>query len=721
MKKQAQEFATARARITKQLADVGYTPPAMDKNFSVDLAEFNAGADDFFRKKYVNDCVTGADQGVAIPISDILNSLRQKSTGSQGTATNDYKVALQNILNSNAMMQDKMDQIKALEATYTDITVTYKDASASRITDTPYNLFMKTIAKCSQKYSADPTFSSKGSSGVAYQTKVNRAKAALQELKSLNDNFTSKIASAVNSQVLNCNGAGVKAGGDNCTEDTLKSSSPDFCIDHASTCANQMQGCYAEANQQVATRKAKMDGLAKTFNANVSAMIARSNQLFESQKAAVTNMTKLIQQRFPGTNFVIPANLFVSTPEMKKDTFGVDLMGDGDLKSILDGQDSMPNKIEGLKKIFADQQKTVDASMDNYYALQQNAMKENAGKWAALSSKCTDAIKTSQKSLADANAQGQAAQAKQDAQVAKFCKKYNSISQNPIGACGKARDLADTTDEISARLTGKAESVTQQYANACDGYMNQSDDLSKAQDCSDLKGTAKKDCEAINHRIATGGTSTKKKSKKSVNLKSLCGSDVNATDKDFFSNLSNQLSDSDKDKLSSVDNLSDALKKSDDLDDNGFLSNIADIVPDKSKGICNQINKSITPPADYDEVENTKKIDDALTALNKKDITDADRKVQNIVLTDANKAKKAADKAKQTSDQIDRLMADLDEVKNPAPLSKDEQAVKLVQDIGEQATGPCDMQASNTNVNKMFQFDLNNHDQSVLGSSGRSQ
>ncbi|MBP9682420.1 MAG: hypothetical protein KBD76_13520, partial [Bacteriovorax sp.] len=139
---QQRDLKTAKARIDKTLMDVGYTAPALDSRFSVDMTDFMAGSNDFFKKKYVNDCVTGADAGVAIPVEDVLKALQQRSTGSQGTARNDYRIALKRILDSDTMITDKMNQIKALEAEYPDMTVTYKDGTQNRVIETPYQLFM---------------------------------------------------------------------------------------------------------------------------------------------------------------------------------------------------------------------------------------------------------------------------------------------------------------------------------------------------------------------------------------------------------------------------------------------------------------------------------------------------------------------------------------------------------------------------------------------------
>ena len=149
-------------------------------------------------------------------------------------------------------------------------------------------------------------------------------------------------------------------------------------------------------------------------------MIARSNSLYEQQKLAVTNITQLIQTKFPGTNFEIPKDMFVPMPEMSKDKYGVEMAGDGDMKSFLDGPNSMPDKIKSLQKMFKDQKQAVSDSIKDYIGLQKEAMEKEKGRWKELADSCKGAIDKSQADIAANNKEGQKNQAELDANVAKF-------------------------------------------------------------------------------------------------------------------------------------------------------------------------------------------------------------------------------------------------------------------------------------------------------------
>jgi hypothetical protein len=746
------EFKTAKARIDKTLKDVGYTAPALDSRFSVDMTDFMAGSNDFFKKKYVNDCVTGAEAGVAIPVEDVLKALQQRSTGSQGTARNDYRIALKRVLDSDTMITDKMNQIKALEAEYPDMTVTYKDGTQNRVIETPYQLFMKTIDKCQQRFTQDDTFSSKGSKGISFQKKVERAREALQELKNLNDSFSSKLTQGILSQVLDCGGSAPKAG--SCTgEDSLKTENPNFCLSHASLCASQIQGCYSEANQQVQKRKSKMENLSKAFNANVASMIARSNALYDQQKAAVTNITKLIQSRFPGTNFELPKDMFVPMPEMKKDTFGVEMAGDGDLKAILEGENSMPAKLEKLKDMFKKQKDNVNKEAGEYIGRQKAAMTRERGRWEDVYKECKSKVESSSAAMAKMNQNGRAEQAKEDQQVDKFCKKFSSISDNPIGACGKAQDLADIAEKVSRRLSSQAISLSEKYAEVCDGFGNESDDLSfQDMDCSNssiypnpkdkLACNQEKDqkSRAFDRKYASG--SGKSGKKPTIPLSALCSSDK-TTDESFIKEAANKMSAEDKEKFKNTTTLAGASDVQ--TSGNYFFSQLKSLIEDqdtKEGTICKHLKDidgfKASTVKDEEKKEKEKAVVEAQTALDKSedDLRDADSNISKLklitnptaddkeslkkaeilkidktaevgknkrILSNAQRDLKTAEtdlasattaqtktdeKKQKSKESLAQLLLEL----TPASPSAYDKKTAEIQEIGEQMTGPCDMQ-----------------------------
>jgi hypothetical protein len=741
-KKQAQEFQLAKDRIAKELSKIGYDLPTMDKNFSVDFGEFLSESKNFFKKTYINNCVTGADKsGIAISTDQILNNLQQRSTGSSGTARDKYRAALQNILNSDAFIEDKLTQIRALEETYKDISITYQSSNGQKVTETPYDLYVKTLEKCEQRYTQDDSNTAHGSNGVSQQKKVERGQALLRELKGLHDNYASNLGTKVLEQVLSCNGETKKSGATCGTAESFDHTGASFCMNHASQCANEVNGCYAEATNQVETRKAKMNALAKTFNANAETMVNRSNQLYNAQKANVMEMVKLIQGRFPGTNFTIPENMFISMPELKKDTYGVDLAADGSMAFM----DDLPKKIDSLKKIFKDQQAKVDAEIDDYIGKQKAAMSSQKERWGQLASECKSQISSVTKDLAKYNSEGQKKQAEQDAKTGMFCKKYADMAENPLGACNGADKLAEEADQISARLTNDALKYTGKFRNVCNMYNNDSKDaipdycldeeaysklsiqkknLCKAQEAAEAK--------RIN---ASLGTDTKKSRRSKISFDSLCkGQSGLKSDKDFIAAAAEKMSAEDKELLKDAKSLKDVMAKIDNLDDStaDFFDGIASYKTDKddNKSVCSQMESiakfdmgdyptETSKLKDYGN-ENKKKYEDEIAAkVAEKDKLAAGADTTAITKQIEELKGKKDDNYANTEKarkkiELNNVFASL----TPPTPTKEEAKVTELSRLGQQVDGTCDAQASNTNTGKNFGASLlQSFDAAILGTA----
>ena len=721
--KQTLEFQISKDRIAKELQNIGYEIPTMDKNFSIDFNEFLSGSSSFFKKTYINDCVTGKDKtGMAISTDQVLNNLQQKSTNSRGTARDKYRAALENILNSDSFIDDKLAQIRALEATYKDISITYQSSSGQRVTETPYDLYVRTIAKCEQRYAQDDTFSANGTSSVSQKKKVERGQALLRELKSLHDNYSSDLSTKVLEQVLNCNGESKKAGSKCASADTLDHSKSGFCMSHANQCANEINGCYAEATNLVEKRKARMNALAATFNANVETMVKRSNQLYDLQKANVMQMIKLIQGRFPGTNFTIPENMFISMPELKKDTYGIDLASDGNMAFM----DDLPKKIDSLKKIFKDQQAQVDKEINDYIEKQKSAMLNQKERWGQLAGQCTSMISSVTKDLAKFNADGQKRQAEQDQKTGIFCKKYAEMTQNPHGACNGADKLAEEADAIAARLTNDALKFTGKFRSTCNQYNNETESTIPAycytEDPKELSSTQNKLCKLTTEADSKKANKSSNKptnSKKNVNFSSLC-KDEKTDDKAFIAAAIEKVSTEDKDFLKDYKTLEEIGRKLDQLDDEAedFFTKMLELRSDKTKPICEQLVKindyTVEKSATKESLK--EKFTENETRINKS-ISEEKAKTPPGDVTALNKELDTAKENLSKQNKKIELNEALASLIKPDPSNEDNKVSDLSR-LGEQVDGSCDAQASNNNMPKDFGSNLlQSFDSAILGTS----
>lgn len=507
------EFKATSARIATQLKEIqpGYTLPAMDKNFSIDTEEFISGAKDYFKKEYINDCVTGKESGVAIPLDKVLEALSQKSTGNGGTARDKYRAALKAIVESDTTIDDKLARIKNLESLYSDITVTYQNNQAQRVTQTPYDLYMQTVAACEQKYTQNNMFSTGSARSVSQQKKVDRAVNLIRDYKNLNDTFTAKLSAAITEKVLSCSGEAKKTGNKACTE-AIKTDSPNFCIAHANECAGEIQACFIEADKQVKVREQKNQLLSKKYNENVAQVVARSNQLYQQQQNTVQSLVGYLQQRFPGTQFDLPKDMFLEAPSLAKGKFGVDLLGGGDQKFL----EELPNKIDKFKEMLTSQTDSIigdNGLFVDYINKQKQAMEEQKQKWAGLADKCDGVYKNSMAQINEMNQKAAEAEAKATAAAGQFCKKFGALKKNPLPNCSKS--LSDLYENV-----GKA--GAEAYVN--DGAL-------------EVAGTLKDLCDEHQAEISEAKKAMKESK---ISYVDLC-TQVKLSDEDFVAALKNKM------------------------------------------------------------------------------------------------------------------------------------------------------------------------------------
>lgn len=728
------EFETSHARIQAELKkQFDYDVPRLDKNFSTDFDEFLTSSKDFFKKQYINGCVTGADKGIAIPVSEILSGMTTKLKGSIGQGyLNDYKNDYKNIMESDLSVDEKRVKLDQLNREKPNIQFTYRNGSG-QISESPYQTFMKTVAKCEEQFVSAP---SSGASATSQQKKIERGQALLREMKTLHDNFASNLGQAVLDKVMNCGGE-IKKAGAACNEETLSHKSDSFCMAQASVCANEIQGCYAEANKHVETRKAKMESLAKTYNANVAIMVARSNQLFEQQKNSVTALTKLIQSRFPGTNFEIPANMFISMPEMKKDAFGIDLANDGNLAYM----DELPKKIDLLKQVFQEQKDKTNDAIGEYIQQQQMAMDREKGKWDKLASECKGNIDTSSRELAKMNNEGLKKQQEMDAKVGNWCRKYSELKDHPNGACDKAKKLSDDADKISAYLTNKARGVTNEFNSVCNEFNNSKED-DKESICFDLASTSDKDdqkkfrdlnCRSI---LAKANAKTDGPKREVLKLGKICDSST-TSDADAFKKLSELSKDeTEKEELKKISSVEDLKKSIEKMSNSSFYEGLVDLT--KGKEVCPTLSAINEDSYDKDESELRvkraadayKRAEEALKAAPapqaapaNQPILDAQADPRIALRKDVNNAKEALEKIEDEEAKKKKSAGKKSELKEllasfyPAPPTTKEIELKKLSDIGQRVDESCNAQASNNMMPKspLGSFDINSYDKARLG------
>lgn len=467
----AYSLQTGKLAADIQAIDPAFNIGNMDGTFADSNATIsNALAN--YKSSTMKKCMAGEDgyslnSGLKIN-RDTINSLISQSSTDGGTASAGYRNAVVKILDNpdvNVTLPIKLQQIQALDKTYRNM-VFNTNVGGQNTTESASQAFAKIAADC------ETFFSQRSSSGVmSPQEKGVRAQTAMQTLKNLHDALGAKVSAAITAKLLHCNGD-KKLSGASCTEASMTpSTSSNFCLDSASSCSQEIQGCYAEVSAKVGLKTAQIKSLGAQYNASAKNMVANANVLFAQQKAAVTGLMAGIHQKFPGMNFVIGGQgesdpLFITDPAMERGTpdFGIDLVAGGNLDTYLN---ELPNKIGNLSKLIDEQMKKSDAEIKDYLNGSSPpgliaSLASQKDKWDTLAGKCKDMIKSSSEAIAKANE----ATTKQNQKNAEFCQKYNALSNSPNPNCAQVQNLTKTMGSV-LNFQGNATSIAADAEAAC--------------------------------------------------------------------------------------------------------------------------------------------------------------------------------------------------------------------------------------------------------------
>lgn len=453
--------------IQRDLAKVGYNISTEDMNgdFNQRMSRFKKGAKEYFMKEAVNNCVNGAGAtGIGLTTDQILNGLRHRRASGSSTTLAAYKTALNNILESDAFIEDKMNAIATLDKKYGvgEVYIQVAGADADSSSMTPYGLYVKQIETCKARVEQDDTFSTSSTMREygSIAERIADAERAMQKAINLEANFLNELTTGIYDRVVNCEG--IQSDASRCDyrnggAEVFATQDPKFCISHATNCATEVTQCYQEADKIVQTKQAKMKALASTFNERVSRLVAQQEFFLNQIKSQVVNDAEFIKRFIPGSLYSFPDDLFIDMPEeaMVND-YGVALRGGGNLDSLVV---DLPKKLETLKGMLEGQRLNVTKHLGDYLKDQAEGMQKDAQKWTALKEKCNAAIEGYNQQVAQQNQAGAEADAKAreaDALAQTFCQKYSDAAMNPAAGCGKADDLAKEVYEVSGSLANSA-------------------------------------------------------------------------------------------------------------------------------------------------------------------------------------------------------------------------------------------------------------------------
>lgn len=467
-----------RAEIKR--ADPSFSLPGLDKNFSVDMDDFIAGADAHYKRKFVNDCMTGGE-GLGLSGNAILQSLYQPTSKSKETKTlRDYRRALQGIMNSDMSYEQKEIEIQALDQTYKGaIKMRFEDTqSRTQENVTAYDYFNQYRKDCETRYNEDDTHEP-GAGGIGNRsaaTKTKRAVAALRKLKNEISSYSERIAADISNQLNSCNGAELKS--NKCGPDTINVSGADFCIPHANQCAAKIKACFKKVSDAVDFRKGQLNDKANSYNDRVENFVANQEQILQQIRGIVKTQETFISGFFESEAPLDAEKLFIGMPEFGDDIqgYGVRLRGKGQL----DFMQELDKKLELVQGQIANQKGKLDTKLTEHMGNVQDQLMANQTRWKNLKTDC----KTKEESYRAANDQNNAAIAKQnqeiDQNVGNFCRRFDSLSQvNPGPGCDGSNSpekLFEEMNDVAGHINPRVSQYISAYRNVCSSINNTSDD-----------------------------------------------------------------------------------------------------------------------------------------------------------------------------------------------------------------------------------------------------
>jgi len=473
----------------------GYELPALDRHFMTNVQQFATEAKDYFRKKMVHDCVTMKDKtGVGLTNDQVLSML-DFPKHSNSTTLKSYKTTLAGILATDSFIEDKLNQIKALDMQYkNDIILKGSFTTISgKAPKTPYAVYLAIVNQCSK--SSGPlegtnAFSTKAGERDARSgmEKVKEGERLVNEIKNLGSSFTADLAKEIRERTLSC-GGGINQTSASCNTNTLTPTQKGFCLDNAVKCATRVKSCQSLTQKHIEDRVTQIKNLGDTYNQNVLSFTAETERTLNVLKTQVFQDMAAFATQFPEVNIPLPEDLFVKLPEKVMSPYDIDLLGDvtGKKKFAFmdDLSDNIGKLIETIKGVNNDIQSVGKAG--GYVEKTRKKLKENQRKWDDFKSLCSDKIVEIQMNQKQMQEEAMRKQEEQQRQLleelqdkSRYCTKYHSLNRpHPGPGCDQEiQSLIDGLDDVSMVIKDSDQVLynLNSYKTICDKINNEQDE-----------------------------------------------------------------------------------------------------------------------------------------------------------------------------------------------------------------------------------------------------
>ena len=458
------------------LASLGVSTniPTMDGNFRRNLND--SFIDDIVHEmRRSNDnlvvkCMTGQGSSArGMSLDDVLASVHHSQIEDRSIpAVREFQGQLRQILNSDSSLEAKLDQIRQLEERSGQIRITYLDSESRMVQGgSIYNYFQQASQSCRREVNRTTA-----TSQHRLNDNIQRVRNELHGLANEYDTFASNLANNISDTLINCQGRDLPSGANSCHSGMMDKTNPQFCVRHATQCANQINSCYSEVRQVVETKQNEIQQKANQYNNNIQAFVAAQEQLLTQIKNRLLQDQTMIQQFFPGADFSLEANLFITMPEMV-DEFGVQIRGGSDF--IPGGLEELAERVHQMQAKFSEQANKVNNVLNDYISKQRENLRKQKHNLSRRVDQCERKLQAfASKANKDYERERELFQ-KSATEVQNVCNRFEQLgAMNPHAACdGFVQDLFKSSLEASAHLSAEAKRVINDYNNHCAEFQNE--------------------------------------------------------------------------------------------------------------------------------------------------------------------------------------------------------------------------------------------------------
>lgn len=347
-------------RILRQLSNdnlfrtdtIVVSTPAFDQNFLTRAGQILQNSEsgvNSWRNDYLEQCVAGevtgsASQGWLDYISGNLRQNRRRTA-----AAKHFEGQISAILASNYSIQTKMDLIAKAQNSLgvVDPVVVIHPTDRGSVMS-PHAFLQNQVTQCETQYASNKVvLDPNGTGRITYAEAHNQLRTAIADVQGIYSNFLSEVSEATSNRFLNCEGVSYRSNPATendpgaCGPTKLDRSSASFCKSQSVACASNINQCYTELQNTIASKELERNQRAETLNTVMRNLNSQLKRNIEQIAAALQQHHEILKQSYPTIenldfNNKDAPNL-MTMPELTDQMvqeLGVSLVAEGDPEKI---------------------------------------------------------------------------------------------------------------------------------------------------------------------------------------------------------------------------------------------------------------------------------------------------------------------------------------------------------------------------------------------------